>query len=94
LGTLERLWPYVVAVGWRIKRIGIVLGDVESSDTPGRQLSFFDVSPSSERECRCQQAVGAIKRRYGRNALIKGIDLLPEANARERNEQIGGHRAW
>ena len=94
LDTLKRLWPYAAAVGWRIKRIGIVLGDVESSDAPGRQLSFFDVSLSGRRECRCQQTVGAIKRRYGRNALIKGIDLLPEANARERNEQIGGHRAW
>jgi DNA polymerase V len=34
-----------------------------------------------------------VKRKFGKNSLLKGVDLLPEATARERNLQIGGHRS-
>ena len=40
-----------------------------------------------------QQAVLAIKHKYGKNALFKGMDLQEGATARSRNAQIGGHRA-
>jgi DNA polymerase V len=34
----------------------------------------------------------SLHRRYGKNALVKGMDLLEAGTTRERNEQIGGHR--
>ena len=40
-----------------------------------------------------QKAVLTIKRRYGKNAILKGMNLVEGAMTRERNEQIGGHRA-
>ena len=40
-----------------------------------------------------QDATLKIKKRFGRNALIKGIDLTEGATAMERNVQIGGHRS-
>ena len=40
-----------------------------------------------------QQAVLAIKRKYGGNAILRGTDLQEGATAAERNSQIGGHRA-
>ena len=58
----------------------------------GRQLTLFD-SEASLRQGRLQQTVAQIKCRHGKSALCKGMDLLQEATARERNRQIGGHRA-
>ena len=46
-----------------------------------------------ERERRRQEAILAIQRRYGSNAILKGMNLEEGATTRERNKQIGGHRA-
>lgn len=46
-----------------------------------------------EREDRIQQATLSIKKRFGKNALIKGMDLQEGATAIARNSQIGGHKA-
>ena len=45
------------------------------------------------REKRRQQTVLNIKRRFGKNAIFRGMDLEEGATAPERNAQIGGHRA-
>lgn len=45
------------------------------------------------RERRLQEAVLEIKRRFGKNAVIRGMNLLEGATAIDRNRQIGGHRA-
>lgn len=45
------------------------------------------------RERRRQLAVLAIKKKYGKNAILLGTSLLEGATARERNRQIGGHLA-
>ena len=34
-----------------------------------------------------------IKKKFGKNAILKGMNLLDGATAKERNEQIGGHKA-
>ena len=46
-----------------------------------------------EREKRLQKAMLDIKKRYGKNAVLKGMNLQEGATAKERNAQIGGHRA-
>jgi DNA polymerase V len=46
-----------------------------------------------EREKRRQQAVLAIRKKYGKNAILKGMNLEEGATARKRNAQIGGHKA-
>ena len=45
-----------------------------------------------DRETRLQHAILAVRKRLGKNALIKGMSLQEGATARQRNEQIGGHR--
>ena len=40
-----------------------------------------------------QKTLLEIKQKYGKNAILKGIDYKKEATARERNGQIGGHKA-
>ena len=46
-----------------------------------------------ESERRLQEATVTIRKRYGKNAILKGMNLLEGATARDRNRQIGGHKA-
>lgn len=46
-----------------------------------------------EREKRMQQAVLSIKKKFGKNAILKGMNLQEGATAKDRNNQIGGHKA-
>lgn len=46
-----------------------------------------------EREKRMQKAVLDIKKKFGKNAILKGMSLQEGATAKERNRQIGGHKA-
>lgn len=66
-------------------------------DGPGLQPCQMDLfAPQERREAReaaLQQTVLALQRRFGKNALLRGMNLLPGATTVERNGQIGGHRA-
>ena len=65
-----------------------------------RQLSLF-TDPETDaaqeaaeaRERRRQEAILSIREKYGKNAVFKAMDLQEAATARERNEQVGGHKA-
>lgn len=46
-----------------------------------------------EKEKKLQRAVLEIRKKAGKNALLKGINLLEGSTARDRNEQVGGHKA-
>ena len=46
-----------------------------------------------EREKRRQQAVLTIRKKYGKNAILKGMNYQEGATTRDRNAQIGGHKA-
>ncbi|MBQ6891196.1 MAG: DNA methylase, partial [Clostridia bacterium] len=45
------------------------------------------------RERQAQQAVLDIRKKFGGNAILKGMDLKEGATTKERNEQVGGHKA-
>lgn len=46
-----------------------------------------------EKEKKLQQAMLDIKKKFGKNAILKGMNLQEGATARDRNRQIGGHKA-
>ncbi len=46
-----------------------------------------------EREKKMQKAMLDIKKKFGKNAILKGMNLEEGATAKERNAQIGGHKA-
>ena len=46
-----------------------------------------------DREKRVQEAMLSIKKKFGKNAVLKGMNLQKGATAMDRNEQIGGHKA-
>ncbi|MGN0362519.1 MAG: DNA methylase [Bilifractor sp.] len=57
------------------------------------QLDLFTDVKKQEKEKNLQEAMLAVRKRYGKNMLLKGKDLIEGATARERNGQVGGHRA-
>ena len=46
-----------------------------------------------EKEKKLQNAMLGLKKRFGKNAVLKGTNYLDGATMRERNQQIGGHKA-
>ena len=46
-----------------------------------------------DREKRMQEAMLSIKKKFGKNAVLKGMNLQEGATAKDRNKQIGGHKA-
>lgn len=74
-----------------IRRVNIALGGlIDKGDV---QLSLFDDPQKEGKEEAVAQAMVAVRSRFGKNAVFSGTSLLPEANGRERNMQVGGHRA-
>lgn len=80
-----------------IRRMFINANDVRP-DSSGHQLSLFELgddgadSGESDKNRRIQETVNEIKSRFGKNAMLKGVDFEDAATARDRNNQIGGHR--
>lgn len=82
----------------------IKLADVPSTEETYEQLDLFtdyaarekskrEEKAKQEKELAIQSAAISIKKKFGKNALLKGSDLLDGATTIERNKQIGGHRA-
>lgn len=65
---------------------GVVKGKYE-------QYELFADYKTIERDKKLQQAVLNVKKRFGKNAIIRAMDLQEEATAMDRNRQIGGHKS-
>ena len=63
------------------------------TDPELRQRQFDAAERAREKDRRRQSAVLEIRSKFGRNAILKGMNFEEGATARERNAQIGGHRA-
>ena len=94
------LIPAVVALYERIvdkskpvRRVNIACNNV-AKETEYRQLSFFDAQDeTAERDHKVQKAVLSIKNKYGKDAVLKGMNFEESATTRMRNHQIGGHKS-
>ena len=74
-----------------VKRLNLTANNVLEATQESYDL-FTDVK-KIEREKKMMQAQIAIKKRFGKNAIFKGMDMQEGATTRERNQQIGGHKA-
>ena len=74
-----------------IRRISICLNRL--SVETGLQYDLFTDPKEVERERSMQRAVLKLKKRFGKNAVLKGCNLEEASTAIERNAQIGGHKA-
>ncbi|MDR1754108.1 MAG: DNA methylase [Eubacterium sp.] len=107
LEAVSELFDRIVDKNLLARRINITANRVidESAvpkSTPYEQLDLFTdyeaiqerqakETAELDREKRIQQTVLTIKKKYGKNAILKGSNLEEGATARSRNEQIGGH---
>ena len=57
------------------------------------QYDLFTNPKMREKERSMQKAMLDIKKKFGKNAILKGMDLQEGATAMERNRQIGGHKS-
>ncbi|MCQ2545653.1 MAG: DNA repair protein [Clostridia bacterium] len=85
-----------------VRRMNISCNNVRK-DTGTRQINMFDVVSETgksrpqeeilEKDRKIQEAELAIKKKYGKNAILKGVNMKAESTGRERNRQIGGHKS-
>ena len=82
-----------------------VLNEADAPQAPAEeeQLDLFESSAERkqkqeeeqaklDKEKRLQRAILDIKKKMGKNAMLRGMNLLEGATAKERNQQVGGHR--
>ena len=62
-------------------------------DIAAQEQQHKDEEIRLERERKIQEAMLGIKKKFGKNAVLKGTNYLDGATMRERNQQIGGHKA-
>lgn len=63
------------------------------SDYADQERKLQAEQAALEREKRGQQAIIALRKRFGKNAVLKGMNLQEGATTKDRNEQVGGHKA-
>ena len=74
------------------RRLGIGAEDVKT-DNSVFQVDLFSDYEALEKERKLEAAMLEVRKKYGANALLKGVNFQEGATAIERNMQIGGHRA-
>ena len=62
-------------------------------DYSAKEKQKKEADTAHARERKLQKTMLGIKKRFGKNAILKGLNLEDGATARERNNQIGGHKA-
>ena len=107
--AVTELYERIVDKNLLIRRINLTACNVIRecdiiNDEMPEQLSFFEdfeekerkkaeLEESLDRERRMQDALIEIKHKYGKNAILKGMNYKEGATAKDRNKQIGGHKA-
>ena len=74
------------------RRLGVCAMDV-AEDMGMYQMNMFVDYEALERDRRLTAAMLEVRRRFGANAVFKGMNMLEGATTLERNSQIGGHKA-
>ena len=106
---MTTLFDDIVDQRQRVRRVSLVFSEVrnaqEINDAPVvQQLDLFtnvqvlqqkeqEQEADRQKERRQQEAMLQIRQKFGKNAILKGMNLEEGATGRDRNNQIGGHRA-
>lgn len=106
--AVAELFERIVDKDLLVRRLYItathVIPESEKQEQTAQQLDLFtdyeaeqkkreEEEAELQREKKRQEAVLQIKNKYGKNAILKGMNLEEGATAKNRNEQIGGHKA-
>ncbi len=109
LSAMMQLCDQILDKELLVRRLNVVVNhviyekDMPEEDAPVQYGLFDDVEALEKKreqekiergkERRLQEALLLIKGKYGKNAVLKGMNFQEGATARERNGQVGGHRA-
>ena len=92
LPEVEKLYERIVAYKWAlVHRINLSFNNVIEETC--LQYDLFVDPAEREKERSMQKAMLDIKKKFGKNAILKGMNLEEGATAMERNHQIGGHKS-
>ena len=89
--AVTSLYERIISPNHPIRRINISCNNVMPEEY--HQYTFFSDTAELEKNRKIQKAVLEIKNKFGKNAILKGMNLEQGAMTRERNHQIGGHKS-
>ncbi len=89
--AITALYKRIVNPAYGIRRVNITCNNVVQEEY--RQYNLFTDAQVLTRNHKMQEAVIHIKNRYGKDAILKGMNYEEGAMTRERNHQIGGHKS-
>ena len=87
------LYDKIICSGLQVRRITLSANRITEKENGYEQLSLFTNPKTQEKERKMQEAMLAIRQKFGNNAILKGTNLEDGATGKERNTQIGGHHA-
>lgn len=97
LQAATALFDRIVDPALFVRRLTItaenVRSELEAIQHTQQQLFVEETSDDEAKEKRVQESIIALKKRFGKNILLKGMNLEEGATAKDRNRQIGGHKA-
>ena len=108
-GAVMELFDRIVDENLLVRRVNVVANHIVDETAAQRpdgngQLDLFtdyetirrqeeERAAELQRERRAQEAVLSIRKKFGKNMMLKGMNLEEGATGKERNRQIGGHKA-
>ena len=87
-----RLYDRLVDKNLQVRRMSIAAIRLQPEEEVPAQLGLYEDDTQAQRETSLLKTSIGLHKRFGRNSLFRGIDLMEAGTTRERNEQIGGHR--
>lgn len=91
MGYTQELFEQIVDRNAPIHRVTLAFNRVV--DEMYQQYDLFTDPAEIEREHKIQKTMFEIKEKFGKNAILKGMNLEKGATTIERNRQIGGHKS-
>lgn len=86
-----KVYDEIVEPSMMLRRVYLTCNRVKPEEY--KQYSFFTDMEQLEKDRKMQEAVISLKKKFGKNAVLKGMNLQEAGTTIERNRQIGGHRA-
>ena len=89
--AIENLYEQIVNPNCPIRRVNITCNHVVPEMY--QQYSLFHSSENLDKNRKIQEAMIDLKKKYGKNSVLKGMNLQKAGTTIERNSQIGGHKS-
>ena len=77
--------------GLPIRKVTVCAGKL--TDKLGTQLNLFEKYEEKEKNDNINLTLDVIKKKYGKNSVLKASSLLEDSTVKDRNKKIGGHNA-